>query len=382
MHMDSQTAAEASRGAPAVRRRHSRRTLAALAGLAVSAGLLAAAPPLLARPAAARPLAASHGAWLATAAIAARIEPAVVDINVILASGDGEAEGTGMVLTSSGLVLTNNHVVEDAAAITVAVPHRGTYRARVVGVDPAGDVAVIQVVDAPALRAMPFGNPSGAALGTAVVAIGNALGLGGPPSLTTGAITAEGRSVTASNDVGGVEHLSAMLQTSAVLQPGDSGGPLVTRWGAVVGMDTAAQTGASQLVPAHVGFAIPIGRALAIARAIVQGRASATIVMARHGFLGVEVANPQALPSRQQHHLGTEVGAAVLAVVPHTPAALVPLRVYDVLVAVDGHSVANIRQLGAAIAAHPPGSALTVTWVTPAGQRESATVHLTSSPMA
>lgn len=356
--------------------RHPLRPLSALAALAVAAWLLAAQRPAPPQPAAFR------SARLATAAIAARIEPAVVDVNAVLASGAGQAEGTGMILTPGGLVLTNNHVVEQAAAITVVVANLGTYLARVVGVDPTGDVAVLQVVGAPRLPVMPFGRSSSATVGTPVVAIGNALGLGGPLSLTTGIVTGAGRPVTAANDAGGVEHLADMLQTSAALQPGDSGGPLVARWGAVIGMDTAAETDGASLVPAHIGFAIPIGRALAIARAIESGQASHTVILARQGFLGVEVANPGALAPRQQRRLGTTTGAAVLAVIPHTPAALVPLKPYDVLVAVDGRPVANIAQLGAAIAAHPPGTALAITWVTPTGQRASATVHLTSAPMA
>ncbi len=361
--------------------RRSWRTLAALMVAAILAGLLVAhAPHPRVTPVSGQPLASSQFRRLTTEAIAARIEPAVVDINAILANGAGEAQGTGMILTAGGLVLTNNHVVAGAAALTVAVQHGGTYLARVVGVDPTVDVALLQVVGAPPLPVMAFGDPAGATLGTGVVAIGNALGLGGPLSLTTGMITGEDRAVTATNDAGGVEHLRDMLQISAALQPGDSGGPVVVRWGAVVGRDTAAATGRRGLVP--VGFAIPIGRARAVARQMLRGRGSATVILARHGFLGVEVVNARTLSATQARRLGTQRGAVVVAVIPHTPAAEAALAPRDVLVAVNGQTVANIQQLATDIADHRPGTPLRITWVTPMGQRTSATVLLTSAPMA
>lgn len=336
------------------------------------------------------PLGVTTSHQLSTAAVAARIEPSVVDVNVTLAYGQGKAEGTGMILTSSGKVLTNNHVVQGAGTIQVVVPNHGTYRAQVLGVDPTDDVAVLQLIGASNLPVMPFGNSSTTPIGTKVVAIGNALGLGGPPSVTAGAITAEGRSITASNDAGGSEHLTNMLQTDAALQPGDSGGPLVNLQGQVVGMDTAAETsggsayapiGVPNTAPSSVAFAIPINRALRIASEIEHGQASSTVLLTRAGFLGVEVVDPSNLAPVQAQQLGSQTGAAVIRVLPGTPAAHSGLKAGDVIVSVDGQAVSNISQLGQAIDSHAPGSQISFTWVTPSGTQQSASANLTSAPV-
>lgn len=184
------------------------------------------------------------------------------------------------------------------------------------------------------------------------------LELGGPPSLTTG----EDRAVTATNDTGGVEPLRDMLKISAALQPGDSGGPVVTRWEAMVGMDTAAATGGHGAT--HVGLAISIARARAVAGQMARGRASATVILARHGFLGVEVVDAPALSSTQVERLGPRAGAVVVAIIPHTPAAQTAREARGVLVA-----------------DHRPGTPLRIAGVTPAGQRTSAIVLLTPAPM-
>ena len=337
-----------------------------------------------------KPLGLTSGKRLSTAAVAARIEPSVVDVNVTLAYGQGKAEGTGMILTSTGRILTNNHVVEGAGTIRVVVPHHGTYRATVVGVDPTKDVAVLQLIGAKNLPTMPFGNSSATPVGTSVVAIGNALGLGGPPSVTAGAITAEGRAITASNGAGSSEHLTNMLQTDAALQPGDSGGPLVTRQGKVIGMDTAAETsqgnafaptGSSTTSPSSVAFAIPINRALRIASEIEHGQASRTVLLHRDGFLGVEVMDPSNLPGPQAQQLGSQTGAAVVKILPGTPAAQSGLQAGDVIVGVNGTTVSNIAQLGKAIEAHRPGTHISFTWVTPSGTHQTGSATLIAAPV-
>ncbi len=337
-----------------------------------------------------QPLGVTTSRELSVAAVAARIEPSVVDVNVTLAYGQGKAEGTGMILTSSGKVLTNNHVVEGAGTIQVVVPNHGTYRAHVLGVDPKDDVAVLQLVGAKNLPVMPFGNSAATPIGTKVVAIGNALGLGGPPSVTAGAITAEGRSITATNGAGSSEHLTNMLQTDASLQPGDSGGPLVNRQGQVIGMDTAAETsggsayapiGVPSTSPSSVAFAIPIDRALRIASEIEHGQASSTVLLHRAGFLGVEVVNPGSLSPLQAQQLGSQTGAAVVKILPGTPAAQSGLAAGDVIVSVDGHAVSNIGQLGRAIESHAPGTKISFSWVTPSGTKQSGTATLTGAPI-
>ncbi len=336
------------------------------------------------------PLAVRTSAPMPAAAIAARVDSAIVDINVTLAYGQGQVAGTGMILTATGQVLTNNHVVAGAGTIRVVVPHRGTYPARVLGVDPTADVALLQVQGLSQLPTIPLGNSGAVGVGSGVVAIGNALGLGGMPTVTAGVIIAEGQAITATGYTVPTEHLTNMLEMSAVLEPGDSGGPLLDRAGQVIGLDTAGQTAGSAVAPIvggssgpmRAGFAIPIDRALPIVRAIQDGHGSATVLLKRQGFLGVEMVNPTSLRPAEERRLGTSVGAVVVRVLPDTPAASTSLSPLDVVVAVDGAKVGNIQSLNHLIKARPPGTRITVTWVTPAHTQQTATVTLIGAPVA
>ena len=193
-----------------------------------------------------------------------------------------------MIVTSSGEVLTNNHVVEGATMISVSITGRTQpVSATVVGVDPTHDVAVLQLQGVSGLPYVSLGDSSTVKLGTSVVAIGNALGLGGTPTVTSGQITALNRSIKASDQASSTpESLSNLLQTDAQIQPGDSGGPLVNSSGQVIGMDTAAAS--SDGGPA-IGFAIPINQARTIAQNIVSGNATGSIILGLSAFLGVDV---------------------------------------------------------------------------------------------
>ena len=337
------------------------------------------------------PLAVRTVAPMPAAAIAARVDNAIVDINVTLAYGQGQVAGTGMILTATGQVLTNNHVVAGAGTIRVVVPHRGTYPARVLGVDPTADVALLQVQGLSQLPTIPLGNSGTVGVGSGVVAIGNALGLGGMPTVTAGVIIAEGQAITATGYTVPTEHLTNMLQMNAALEPGDSGGPLLDRAGQVIGMDTAGQTAAGSAVapivggssaPMEAGFAIPIDRALPIVRAIQDGHGSATVLLKPQGFLGVEMVNPASLRPAEERRLGTSIGAVVVRVLPNTPAASTSLSPLDVVVAVDGAKVSNIQSLNHLIKARPPGTRITVTWITPAHAQQTATVTLIGAPVA
>lgn len=173
-------------------------------------------------------------------------------------------EGTGMIITSHGEVITNNHVIADAKSISVKVPgHSGTYSATVVGTDPTDDVALLQLHGISNLPTVTFGHFSHVVVGESVLAIGNALGLGGSPTVTSGIVSALGRTVSASDPVTGLnETLTNMIQTDAPINPGNSGGPLVNMKGHVIGMDTAAATsaGAGNGSAQDIGFAIPVNR--------------------------------------------------------------------------------------------------------------------------
>ena len=168
----------------------------------------------------------------------------VVVIDTNLAYEGGAAAGSGMVLTSSGTVLTNNHVIAGATSVKVVVPNtRHSYTARVVGYGRTADVAVLRLQGASNLKTISVASSS-AAVGEPVRAVGNA---GGTGNLTSarGTITGLDRSIVASDEQGSSEQLTGLLETNAGVQPGDSGGPLLDTAGRVVGMDTAASASSS-----------------------------------------------------------------------------------------------------------------------------------------
>lgn len=204
------------------------------------------------------------------AVIYSRLEPSVVDVTATLRR-DGEiAAGTGFVVDArAGFVLTNNHVVRDAASVIVRLTSTGhTYSARVVGTDAAADIAVLQLRGATGLTAAPLGGSAAVTLGTPVLAIGNRGGLNGSPAAAPGVINGVNRTILAYDGLSqSTETLHGMLETSARIEPGDSGGPLAGPAGTVIGMDTAAGAGSK---PA--GYAIPIGAAMAIEQRIAGGR--------------------------------------------------------------------------------------------------------------
>jgi S1-C subfamily serine protease len=211
------------------------------------------------------------------AAAANVISPEIVD--VLATNTTSGAAGTGIVLTSTGEVLTNYHVITGATRITATDISTGqTYPATVVGYDAADDVAVLQLTGASGLPTarLDTAEPS---VGTTVVAVGNAEGAGGTPKWVSGTITDDDRAVVATNDQGkSPESLTGMLQDTDGIVPGYSGGPLVNSAGAVVGMDTSGSF-TSLTKPATAAYAIPIAKALSIADEIVAGQGSMTITV-------------------------------------------------------------------------------------------------------
>ncbi len=312
---------------------------------------------------------------LSDSAIAARTAPGLVDIVSQLGYQDAESAGTGMVLTSNGEVLTNNHVIDGATSIKVTDVGNGrTYTARVVGYDESKDVAVLQLQGASGLRTITAGNSAGVAAGQRVVALGNAGGRGGYPSVADGRVTGTNASITASDESAGTsEALTGMIRTDAGIQPGDSGGPLVSDTGKVIGMDTAAAT--SAVSTQERAYAIPINRALSIASQITAGDASATVHVGSTAFLGVEV--------ESEGTTGQSVAGAELAgVQPGTPAAAAGLAAGDVIVSVGGHSVTSSQSLRAALISYHPGDQVAVGWVNQAGQQHTSEVTLGTGPAA
>src|SRR3989440_3002823 len=241
----------------------------------------------------------------------AALSTGVVNVTTTLGYENGSAAGTGMVLTASGEVLTNNHVIRGATTIRVAEPSSGrSYTATVVGYSVSSDVAGLQLNGASQLRPVALGNSSTRKIGQRVTALGNARGAGGKPSSARGKVTAVRRSIVVSDGQGRSERLVGLIRTDAALEPGESGGPLLNAAGRVIGMDTAASVG-FQFQASSEGFAIPINRAVALAKQIEAGRASATVHIGSTPFLGVSVAT-----AADQ----SVAGAGVAGVVSRSPA--------------------------------------------------------------
>jgi putative serine protease PepD len=303
-----------------------------------------------------------------------KVLPAVVSIDAkspepasdaTFGSGLGgmqEDEGTGMIISSDGEVVTNNHVISGATTITVTL--YGSLKAlpaTLIDTDPANDIALLQIEGQSNLPTVSYGDSDDVQVGDAVVAIGNALGLSaGTPTVTQGIISAKGRTVEASDDSGtSTETLVNMMQTDAAINPGNSGGPLVDSSGVVIGMNTAVASSADGTAQAQdIGFAIPSNK---ITR-LLPGLRNATIgddSQRGSGYLGVDI---ETLTSqvRSAYDLVPTRGAVVLQVVSGSPAVSAGIAPQDVIVSLDGRAITSADQLGAAIQAERPGRTVEV----------------------
>jgi S1-C subfamily serine protease len=322
---------------------------------------------------------------LSTDQIAAQTDPGLVDVVSTLGYQQAEAAGTGLVLTSSGEVLTNNHVIDGATSITVTDIGNGrSYQAKVVGYDQTKDVAVLQLQGASGLQTVNLGNSATAAVGQKVVALGNAGGKGGTPSVVTGKITGLNTAITASDEGSGTsEHLSGLISHNAPIQPGDSGGPLVNTAGQVIGIDTAGSSSSSPQAAAQTtatqAFAIPINEALSVADQIEAGHASATVHIGATGFLGVEVTS--ASSAAAEGGLAGS-GVPIEGVLPGSAAENAGITAGDVITSVDGQAVSSPSALQAAMEQHRPGDSVTIGWTDADGQSQSASVTLATGPAA
>ena len=322
---------------------------------------------------------------LSTYQIAAQTDPGLVDIVSTLGYQQAQAAGTGLVLTSSGEVLTNNHVIDGATSITVTDIGNGrSYQAKVVGYDQTKDVAVLQLQGASGLQTVNLGNSSTATVGQKVVALGNAGGKGGTPSVVTGKITGLNAAITASDEGSGTsEQLSGLISHNAPIQPGDSGGPLVNTAGQVIGIDTAGSSSSSPYQAAQTtatqAFAIPINEALSVADQIEAGHASATVHIGATGFLGVEVTSAS---NAAAEGVPAGSGAPIAGVLPGSPAENAGITAGDVITSVDGQAVSSPSALQAAMEQHRPGDSVTIGWTDADGQSQSASVTLATGPAA
>jgi S1-C subfamily serine protease len=353
-----------------------------------------------------------------------KVEPSLVVINTTLKYSSEAAAGTGMVINSDGLVLTNNHVIENSTKITATVTTTGkTYPATVIGYDETNDVALIRLQGATGLHTIPIGNSAVTETGEQVVALGNAEGTGAiiPAG---GQVTGLNKTITAADEAtaNDTETLNGMIQINAAIVPGDSGGALNTSAGQVIGMDTAGDSTSTGQRPPE-GFAIPIDTALSIVGQIAAGHASSRVTVGYPPFIGFFTgagtsSNPQTQAQQQDQRNGfgdgtgglggysghggsgrspacytsntnltvpttiARVGAGTLidGIICDGPAATAGMTAGSVVTAINGQAAGSPANLASILARFKPGDTISATWVSPAGQQTTSTVHLTAGP--
>jgi S1-C subfamily serine protease len=311
-------------------------------------------------------------------AVAAKVQPGVVDIYTQLSSGISGA-GTGVILSPEGEVLTNNHVIEGSTSISVVHISTGQrYSAVVVGTVPSEDIAVLQIQGAANLPTVPIGKSSSVKVGDPIVALGNAGGVGGAPHTVSGSVEALNQTITATDlDGSHPETLSGLIQIDAPLEPGDSGGPLINKSGLVVGIDTAASATRRFSAGDSVGFAVPIDRATALAAQIEAGQASATVHLGVPGQLGVVMSDPASSSGASG---SPPAGVIVAEVMSGSPAANAGVVAGDILTEVDGQPAATPDGVAAQIKRHRAGEKINFSWTDEANRHRTATVILAPGP--
>lgn len=293
----------------------------------------------------------------------------LVTINTILDYDRTEqAAGTGMIISSDGYVLTNNHVIDGATTIRVTIASTDkTFTAHVVGSDSTADVAVLQLVGASGLQPVTFAPTASVAVGDSIYSVGNAEGTG---RLVTavGTVGAVDQALTIGSDESdATEHLTGMIELQSDVVSGDSGGALFNKSGEVIGMVTAASSGSTPIT----GDAINIAQVLKVVDTIKAGTVTADIIYGTPAFMGVDI-------STQTSTRGVRISEAI----PGMPAARAGIVQGDVITAVNGAAVHTAKGLSADIRSYKVGTGVTITWLTPSGVRHSALVTLTAGPAA
>ncbi len=328
--------------------------------------------------------------------ILAKVEPAVVDItaegstsNGFLGTSQFEDAGTGMIFGSSGLVLTNNHVIAGATSIQATLYNQSkSYPVKIVGTDPTHDVAVLQIEGLSGLPTVKFGNSGQLEVGDPVVAIGNALALQGDPTVTQGIVSALNRSITA-QDQNLSEHLTQMIQTDAPINPGNSGGPLVNAAGQVVGMDTAIISSTSQTPAQNLGFAESIDSVLPVVKNILKdpsyytrtSSSSSSTATTAKAFLGVGIQTMNAQAAAQLGYPTDQQGALIDYIYPGSPASNAGLTSGDVIIGFDGKAVTDASELVTDVTSKSPGTSVTLKVLSQSGT-STMTITLGNAPAA
>lgn len=287
----------------------------------------------------------------------------IVDIYTTLGYQDGLAAGTGMILTRSGEVLTNNHVIEGATKFKVVdvTTHR-RYNATVVGYSVSRDIAVLQLAHASGLRTVKRGGAIPLHVRMRIVARGNAQGRGGPPKVAHGQIIALHQQILAKDAGGDTETLNNVIATDAPVVPGYSGGPLENSQNRVLGIVTAGSTSG-----VHRGFAIPIKQALQLARRIESGKPNAIVHVGPTAFLGVSLAD-----------VADE--AKIAHVIAGKPADLAGLVKGDVITSLNGAKISSVTDLRTAVLPLAPGKAVPIGWTDASDIAHTGTITPISGP--
>jgi putative serine protease PepD len=309
------------------------------------------------------------GAKLDVAAVLQKVQHGVVAVDVKGSTGglqSFEAAGTGMIIDSAGLILTNAHVVQNANTIQVSLYDGRTLDATLVGRSTQNDVALIQAHGASGLEPVKFGSSASLQVGDDVVAVGNALNLGATPTVTTGIVSALNREITADNG----ETLSDLIQTDAAINHGNSGGPLVNATGEVIGINTAVAADGQ-----NIGFAISIDSVQSLIQKLRNGGGD----VKAGAFLGVSTSDlSNVVPQvRQRLNITADNGAFVTQVVPGSGADGAGLQPGDVITSVDGRSVKAAADVGNIIQSHQPGDKVEIRYQRD-GQTKTTTATLGS----
>ena len=296
------------------------------------------------------------------AGIAQRVLPSVVSIST--RTFNGGATGSGFIIDSNGYILTNNHVISEAAqsggSIQVSLNDGRNYPAKVVGRDASYDLAVLKV-SATGLKALQFGDSDSIAVGDSVIAIGSPLGLTG--TVTTGIISAKNRAVTAGESSNESSFINA-LQTDAAINPGNSGGPLVDSTGAVIGVNSAIASlgNSSQVGSIGLGFAIPINQARKTADQLIKNG------VATYPVVGVSL-------NMNYTENGAQISTSGRGILAGSPAEKAGLRGGDVITEIDGKEIHSPEELIVAVRAKNVGDRVTLGFLRN-GVKKSVTLTL------
>ena len=255
-----------------------------------------------------------------------------------------EGVGSGVIFDEEGFILTNNHVIEDATMIDVVLPDGRTFEGTVIGRSPERDLAVVDIDTDEELPVAELGRSDSLRIGQSVVAIGNALGLPGGPTVTTGVISALGRTIQGSMGQPPMENL---IQTDAAINPGNSGGPLINLNGEVIGINTARIQQAE-----GIGFAVSVDTARQFVQQVVDQEPQPFI-----GITGLDLSAAIA----QQYQLPVDRGVLVVEVSPNTPADEVGIRPGDILLMLNDVEIETVQQLQSALTDYQPGDEVTLT---------------------